>query len=164
MRKIAILVGALAPIVLFNTGCVSGKQPEIKNENKQEVEIIERTIKKEIIIPHNKEIKKAVVILVKKMNKIENSLGEHTAIKDKQEIIQNSLRDVLMKNQEHGKAISTQAQKLKDIDKRISMLRSTSITQKNTSNDAGKVIQSTYQYEATEYDKIIKDFAEGSLK
>ena len=147
MKKV-ITVSSIAIASLFMTGCADA-QPKVK-----EIKTINTT--KEVLIPHNDNIKKAVVILISKVKELEGKVQN----------CKSNIKKVSNSNIEASK----QNKQIIECNKKLKSLES--LINKN-SNDIIIIGKSTYSQtpklqkeqdsqtsEVSEHDSIIKDFLE----
>ena len=151
MIKKILTSGALTIIMFLSTGC--HKQPAPKTI------IVENNTTKETLIPHNKDVKKAVAILILKMKALEEALAIKNNSKDISDAETNGLKEELLRQKEQLQSYNDriEANKLKACDCKIEKINI------NTAPDA--VQSSSPSQNTTEYDNVIRDFVEdGSLK
>ena len=151
MIKNTIALCALTIITFLSTGCHDQPAPKTI--------IVENNTTKEILIPHNKDVKKAVAILILKVKALEEALALKNNSKNISDAEVNGLKEELLRQKEQLQSYSdrVEANKLKACDCKIEK------TNINTAPDA--VQSSSPSQNTTEYDNVIRDFVEdGSLK
>lgn len=152
MKKILKGVVLISGIALL-TGCVNTTEPSIPK-----VEKIETT--REVLIPHDDNVKKAVAILIHKINELESS--------------QKDLSNKLLSQSKEEDLLGIKAEVTKETDEKLMFIKEE--ISKLSDELKAKKKQATrpplrekedYQNvsSSSEYDVIIKEFAnEGSLK
>ena len=147
-----ILIGAT--IGILNSGC-SMLQP------KTQIVDHNTTIEKTIIVPHNDNVKRAVALLIYKMKKLENSSvvnSSHATSSD----YNKTMNQLIFNKNEEEKNKRDIAKIRQDIVSLYKLIQSSKTNKKN--KDTSATHYSKPKLQKSEYDDIIKDFADQDLK
>lgn len=144
---------SLLGISLLTTGCAFNEPPKVER-----IQIIENNTTRSILVPHNKNVKKAVAILILKMEELELKLKDAKS----GNLTPNTDSDAskLLEAQQNRDIIFLK-ERVENCEDNLKILDSNKNDSNNKDKGAEEVIMNN---DSTEYDKVIKDFTEGSLK
>ena len=162
IKKTLIVCSTLAVSVL-SSGCINQPPPP-------KVQIIENNITKEVLIPYNDNIKKAVAILIKKVELLESGKNCNVNLSSSSSKKMSSLRSEelqALKKQINNYELVIDKLKRNDekIIKNIIDIGDDVNKLSHSSDSASSLSSQSSNNEQTDYDSIIKEFAEqGTLK